>query len=79
MDIVIIVRDGRFLLFAQRGVHNIADDQIDDREHRHAEEHPREAENARRNGDRNEHPEARNTDGIAENLGADDIAVHLLQ
>ena len=35
MDIVIVVRNCRFLLFAQRGVHNVADDEVDDREHQH--------------------------------------------
>ena len=46
---------------------------------RHAEEHPRDAEEAAAHQDRHDDPEAGEARLVAQDLGADDVAVHLLQ
>ena len=72
-------RVGSQVLFAKLIVDRVGNEQVNDRKHRHAQDHACEAEEAGRDGDRRKHPEARDADGVAEDLRPDDIAVHLLQ
>ncbi len=68
-----------FPLARKRQIDRIRNEHVDHREHRHTQQHPRKAEDARRQRDGDQHPEARNADRIAQNLWADDVAVQLLQ
>ena len=72
-------RVGGQILFAKLIVDRVGNEQVNDRKHRHAQNHARKAEEAGGNGNGRKHPEARNADGVAENLRPDDVAVHLLQ
>ena len=52
---------------------------MDAGEYRHAEEHTQHAAEAAADKDGDDDPEARNADGLAQNFGAEDVAVELLE
>ena len=78
---MVVVGGDHFQLFVafQAVEDQFLDDVIDDGKERHADDHAHKAPQAAEQQDGEEHPEARKAGGVAEDLGSDDVAVHLLQ
>ena len=60
-------------------IDHAADDVVDDGEERDAHDHADDAPKAAEQKNREKHPEAREARGVADDLGAEDVAVELLQ
>ena len=65
--------------FPQAGVHKVVDQAVQAGADRHAEEHSHHAEESAPHQDGDDDPQAGKTRGVAQNLGADDVAVQLLE
>ena len=64
---------------AQTPVHQILGQHLQAGKHRHAQEHTQHAAEAAANQNGHHHPEAGDARGVAQDLGAQDVAVKLLQ
>ena len=68
-----------FVVAIQAVEHQLFDDIIDDCEERHADDHAHKAPQAAEQQDGEQHQKLERTGGVAQDLGSDDVAVHLLQ
>lgn len=71
---------GYLLRFLRRlGADEILHQRIDHGAHRHAQQHTQHAEHSAADGHRRQHPQSRQTHGLAHHPGVDEVALHLLQ
>ena len=75
---IVLGRQGQALLF-QAAVDELPQQVIERRKQRHAQQHPPEAHEMVEQQQGEEHPKGRQARRVAQNFGADDVAVHLLQ
>lgn len=77
--VVIAVQQGQLLMALQAVDDQLFDDIVDNGEQRHTHDHTHKTPQAAKQQDGEQYPEAGQTRGVAQDLGADDVAVDLLQ